>query len=452
VVPLTSVLVALAVLIVVGILLHRLTRPTEVASEVAESTSPTLRPASHDDVLALVSVAGEAMIDAGFDVDRVQADLQQIAAAHGVPEVEVLAMPTVLVVSTPTGRGMRTAAVAAGQVQLRLHQIEALDEVVTQARHGLDPREATRRIRAIQVEPAPFSRPVQLLGSVLATMGLAVLLGSTWSGVLIAGVLGIVTGVLVLTAQLIPSRYQALVTVVASAGVSLPVFLLARAGLTTDVVPCLIAPLVTLLPGALLTTAVIELATGQMISGAGRLAAGGTQLLLLGLGIVGSALLVGIPALELTTAAPALGTVGPWLGVAVFGVGITVNRCIRPRSLGWILIVLYVAYGAQVLGGLVVGGVLSAFVGAAVVTPVADLVARQRTGPPAIVSFTPAFWLLVPGALGLLGVATLLSGDAAGQDTVLTTVVTMASIALGVLVGRALSALLQLRRDRPRPG
>ncbi|HEU5485619.1 MAG TPA: threonine/serine exporter family protein [Microlunatus sp.] len=440
------------VLTAVGILLHRLTRPTPSATPDGSEQAPaTARPVSEDDVLTLMSVAGEAMIDAGFDVDRVQTDLHDIASAHGLPEVEVLAMPTVLLVSTPTGRGVRTAAVAAGQVQLRLHQIEALDDAITQARRGLDPLEASRRIRAIKLEPAPYSRPVQLLGSVLATMGLAALLGSTWRGVLIAGALGVVTGVLVLTAQLIPSRYQALVTVVASAAVSLTVFLLARAGLTTDVVPCLIAPLVTLLPGALLTTAVIELATGQMIAGAGRLAAGGTQLLLLGLGIVGPALLVGIPALELTTAAPALGAIGPWLGVAVFGVGITVNRCSRPRSLGWILIVLYVAYGAQVLGGLVVGGVLSAFVGAVVMTPVADLVARQRTGPPAIVSFSPAFWLLVPGALGLMGVATMLSGDAAGQDTVLTTVVTMVSIALGVLVGRALSTLLQLRRDQVRP-
>ena len=50
--------------------------------------------------------------------------------------------------------------------------------------------------------------------------------------------------------------------------------------------------------------------------------------------------------------------------------------------MGWILIVLYVAYGAQVLGGLFLGGMLSAFVGALAMTPVADLVARQRGGPP----------------------------------------------------------------------
>jgi uncharacterized membrane protein YjjB (DUF3815 family) len=84
-------------------------------------------------------------------------------------------------------------------------------------------------------------------------------------------------------------------------------------------------------------------------------------------------------------------------------------------------------------------------------TPVADLVARQRTGPPAIVSFTPAFWLLVPGALGLVGVAALLNGDNTGTTTLITTVETMVAIALGVLVGRAISIIVSAREGRGGP-
>jgi uncharacterized membrane protein YjjB (DUF3815 family) len=103
------------------------------------------------------------------------------------------------------------------------------------------------------------------------------------------------------------------------------------------------------------------------------------------------------------------------------------------------LLVLYVAYSAQVLGDLAVGGVLSAFIGALVVTPVTSLVARQPTGPAPMVTFTPAFWLLVPGALGLVGVADVLGGDAAASDSLVTTLATMVAIALGVLAGSALS-------------
>ena len=36
-------------------------------------------------------------------------------------------------------------------------------------------------------------------------------------------------------------------------------------------------------------------------------------------------------------------------------------------------------------------------------TPVALAVARLPGGPPSQVTFLPAFWLLVPGAIGLIG-------------------------------------------------
>jgi uncharacterized membrane protein YjjB (DUF3815 family) len=84
-------------------------------------------------------------------------------------------------------------------------------------------------------------------------------------------------------------------------------------------------------------------------------------------------------------------------------------------------------------------------------TPVATIVARQRSGPPAMVSFTPAFWLLVPGALGLVGVTTLLDGDSSGVQTLMTTASTMVAIALGVLVGWALIGMFRrMRRQRRR--
>ncbi|MEO6998724.1 MAG: threonine/serine exporter family protein, partial [Terracoccus sp.] len=182
--------------------------------------------------------------------------------------------------------------------------------------------------------------------------------------------------------------------------------------------------------------------------GAARLAAGAMQLLLLALGIITAAALVGIPAIDLSEARAGLGPVAPWIAVGVFGVGIVLGQCARAGSLGWILLVLYVAYGAQVIGDALFGGVLSAFVGAAVMTPVAVLVARQPSGPPTLVSFMPAFWLLVPGALGLVGVTTILDGDTYGLRTLTTTTTTMVAIALGVLVGLAFSTAGRTVRTR----
>ena len=287
--------------------------------------------------------------------------------------------------------------------------------------------------------PPPWPRRVRLLGHVILTVGLALILGGNAVELVVSGALGLAVGALQLSSGTAPA-YRTILPVASAFGVAFAVFLLARSGADVGVFAPLIAPLVTFLPGALLTTAVIELSTGQMISGAGRLAAGGMQLVLLAVGIVAAAQAVGVPATSvLDTAVDGLGSVAPWLGVAIFAIGIVLYNCARPSALPWIMLVLYVAYAAQVIGGLVFGGVLSAFVGAAVMTPVAMVVARHPNGPVTLVTFLPAFWLLVPGALGLVGVTKYLGeGQAYAYSSLVTAGSTMVAIALGILMGLAL--------------
>jgi uncharacterized membrane protein YjjB (DUF3815 family) len=73
-----------------------------------------------------------------------------------------------------------------------------------------------------------------------------------------------------------------------------------------------------------------------------------------------------------------------------------------------------------------------------VATPMGYLIQLRFKGPPAMVTFLPSFWLLVPGALGLLSVKQILSDRAAGIDGLITTVFVFASIALGTLMGASL--------------
>jgi uncharacterized membrane protein YjjB (DUF3815 family) len=98
--------------------------------------------------------------------------------------------------------------------------------------------------------------------------------------------------------------------------------------------------------------------------------------------------------------------------------------------------VLYAGWTGQYLGNLVFGSYLSGFVGAIVMTPLAYLVERLPSGPPALVTFLPAFWMLVPGALSLMGITEYLSYDAvAGMQDLLGPLGSMIAIALGVLCG-----------------
>ena len=381
---------------------------------------------------------GEAMIDAGDPVTHVQASLTRVAEVNGASASEVVVMATALFVSVPGSESVHTAVATAGGRSLRLDQVEALYDLVEDAEAGrIRPAEGLARVDCIRSLAPPFGAVARVLGYVVLTMGLALILRATWYDLVLSGVLGGAVGILQLAVGRYAPAYRVFLPVVASFAVALTVFLLARGSADIGVFTPVIAPLVTFLPGALLTTSVIELSTGQMISGAGRLAAGAMQLILLAVGIVLAAELVGVPPATVAfSAVQPLGEWTPWIGVAVFGCGVVVHFCARPSSLGWIVLVLYAAYVGQALGGLWFSGVLSAFVGAVVMTPVAVLVARRRSGPPVLVSFLPAFWLLVPGALGLIGVTKYLGDDRVyGAASLVTAGATMVAIALGVLLG-----------------
>lgn len=87
-----------------------------------------------------------------------------------------------------------------------------------------------------------------------------------------------------------------------------------------------------------------------------------------------------------------------WLRL-IFGIGVWIF--FSGPSLFWLCVVLYAAWLGQFVRNEIFGGYVSAFSGALVMTPGAYAVERQAGGPPALVTFLPAFWLLVPGARGL---------------------------------------------------
>ena len=203
-VPLSSVLIALAVL-VVSLLLLRLARMGDAEIALPEVAPPRTGTEAATDVLLLLGSAGEALIDSGFDVDDVDANLGKIARAYGMADTEIIALPTALLVSSRTGGQLRTRAVSSGRQRLRLHQIEELDDIIRAARTGgIDPRWAHDQIGAIRTRPPPFGPSMQVVGQVLATVGLAVLLGSSWLGIMVAAGLGGLTGALLLAGSRVP--------------------------------------------------------------------------------------------------------------------------------------------------------------------------------------------------------------------------------------------------------
>ena len=73
----------------------------------------------------------------------------------------------------------------------------------------------------------------------------------------------------------------------------------------------------------------------------------------------------------------------------------------------------------------------------------ATVVELRRPQLARLVLFLPAFWLLVPGSLGLVGVTELAAGRESASDVALGVLGVAISISLGLLVGSSLGRSLR---------
>jgi uncharacterized membrane protein YjjP (DUF1212 family) len=409
----------------------------EMAGPTASSEGP-LAGANGRDLRQFLLYLGSGLTAAGEAVNHIEEHLRRVAAAYGAPRARVGVLPTSVVVALEPGRPATLELTRQLRGALRLDQTAALFEVLKAAERGeLSPDEGSRRVLEIVDMKPRFGRSVTILGHVVLTVGICLVLKPSWGDLALAALFGALVAVL----KLIGARWtsvQMIMPVSAAFVVAATRFLLAGQGWVDADLRAMVAPLVTFLPGAALTMAVVELSAAEMVTGASRLVAGTMQLLLLASGIIGAAQVVGLPSADALVEVPRslLGWWAPWLGVLIVGVGSYLYHSAPPRSLGWLCLVLYAGWIGQYLGDQAFGGYLSGFVGAIVMTPVAYLVERRPSGPPALVSFLPAFWLLVPGALGLIGVTEYLGTEAlAGIQDFLGAVGSMVAIALGVLCG-----------------
>jgi uncharacterized membrane protein YjjP (DUF1212 family) len=382
---------------------------------------------------------GAAMNASGEPVYAVQERLTKVAAAYGALATTVSAFPTYLMVTMGRGAPATVEVTTPLASSPRLDQIAALDHLLQDAERGVvPPADGLRRLAAIRQLRPRFGRLQSIAGYSVLTMGLCLILQPAPLDVAAAAVFGALVGALRSFGRSQPTL-QILMPVIAAFSVSTLSALAVKEELLEPGMRAMVASLVVFLPGAALTTAVLELAAGQMVSGSSRLVSGTVQLALLSFGILAGIETIGMPSSRvLFGREELLGAWTPWLGVLVFAAGVTVAHSAPARSFPGLLVVLYAAWTAQVLGNAVFGGYVSALVGATVMTVVAVLVSRFLAAMPSHASFLPGFWLLVPGALGLIGL-TELAGGGGGHDLV-ATVGSIFAVALGVLCGSQLIA------------
>jgi len=386
----------------------------------------------------MLGAIGPALLASTQATNDVEATLQELADSYGRSDLRVFVLPTLVMVEDTSTAPSQTAIFPADQNALRLDQAGAIEHVVRRAfRERLTPEVVVSEVARIGAAPPRFGAVLTVIGHTLLTVGFGMVLNPTLTALPVYVVLGVIVGVIVLVGSRVETL-SLILPVFTAFTVTLLIAFLIRPLVHDDVLRLVAPALVSFLPGLTLTIAAVELTSGQVMAGASRLVYGIARLGLLAFGVYAGLSVAGEP--TASTATPTqLGAWAPWVGIVLVSLGYYLFSAAPRRSLPWILYALVVAYTAQLLGNLLLGPELSGLIGAVIVVPAVYLAARLKAAPPAAIMLTCAYWLLVPGAMGFIGISEAASGTAGGISTILQTFGSLIAIAIGMVIGAGLS-------------
>ncbi|MEL4356852.1 MULTISPECIES: threonine/serine ThrE exporter family protein [unclassified Luteococcus] len=392
-------------------------------------------------VRRLLAYAGASLIAGGATVTDAENEVRRLGRHFGYPDVQVSGYPTSISLSLASGEPCTIERIEGG---LRLDQSMQVGDVRRDLMAGrLSIDDGVAALAVARHKPHLYGLPGFFGGLFAVSMGICLIMQPAWPNVLLAGLCSLLVSLL-MQASGRHALLAALLPTLAAFVVSLAVLGAWRLGLIDGPLRTLICPIAVLLPGALLSTGIAELATGALVSGTARFFHGIVQLLLFALGVVAAGLVLGVPPSELTNVR--LQQIGLWslpLGLAMISVGITLSESVPWRMSVWTTLVLSCTFLTQMLGQTYGGSLpVGAFCGAVVASFASTALEATRSKVPRLITFLPSFWLLVPGTLGLMGITTL--GLGTGQsEAVIGVLALVTSIALGLLVGSALALPLK---------
>jgi uncharacterized membrane protein YjjP (DUF1212 family) len=238
--------------------------------------------------LDLVVQAGELLLENGAATYRVEETMTTLGHALGLPEIAIFATPTgfMLQAAGPTHALTRVRRVSRMGVNMnRLVSVNRLSRDAARGEHT--PESVAVRLAAIRAQKPIYPTWLVVGGVAVACGAFALLLGGGWRE-FAAAVLGALVGMLFRVwlrgSKLVPL----LVTIVAAFGATAASTLGCHALRcpSPDLAP--IAAVLQLVPGVPLVTSVIDLATGDILSGLTR----GAYAVLMAIGIALGMLLV----------------------------------------------------------------------------------------------------------------------------------------------------------------
>jgi uncharacterized membrane protein YjjP (DUF1212 family) len=378
---------------------------------------------------------GRALHRYGTPAHRLEASLEELAERLGL-HGQFFATPTSLFIALGEMNEQRTYLIRVEPGEVNLGKLSALDEIVERVAHlELDPVNAERQVRIVEAQPPHFGPVVNIIAQALSCAGAAIFFGGRWREACLAGVVGLILGVLW---AFVAGNRRALRLFETLAGMISATIAVIGSWLWGGEVSASIVTvsgIIMLVPGLTMTVAINELATRNLASGTARLMGALTILTSLGFGAaIGLRLQTLFP---LSLMPPELAITPLWIElpiVFISAMAFTVVFQARRRDAPWILLTSILAlYGAR-LGGTFLGPELGACFGAFGVGLTSNLIARLRNRP-AVITALPGLILLVPGSIGFRSFSALMDHNVIhGVEAAFTMFLVAISIVFGLFL------------------
>ena len=300
------------------------------------------------------------------------------------------------------------ARVQPGDLDLGL--LARTDELVEELCSGKrDLDDALMRLEEINNKPNPYPRWIILIAFGLASAAFSMLMGTSWVDVIASVILGVGVYGLVVWGEKSPrvqTALEPLAAMTAAFGASAMTFIEPSINLPLVV----LASIIVFIPGLALTVGLSELAARDLVSGTARVMDALMVLFKLYFGAflgfaVASLLLGNVPQVE----AIRLPHWSGWLAVLVLSFCLMVMFKIRLKDAPWGIAAGFLGHGVSIVASAYFGTALGIFFAALFLGIYANLFARWRKAPAAIV-LLQGIVVLVPGSKLYMGLNTVISG------------------------------------------
>jgi uncharacterized membrane protein YjjP (DUF1212 family) len=415
------------------------------------------RAADQADLELRLAQLGALLLDAGLSVTDVRDRLHEIrdAVSPGA-NFSVSVLPSMVLASDNASGTARV--VTADGAELTFRQAAQASRLARSVHDGAVPiDQIAARAEAIRSDGRAHPLIGSIIGSALISVGLAILFRCPWWAICTTLVVGALVGLLLWALDQIPGSAAVAPFIAALTSTMLVGAFAHELGLGPVPLFAVCAPIAVLVPGAMITNALLELTATDIVTGSARLAYGLIILGFMTAGIAAGAALTGLridpesaalvgEAASVTGAAGGWGALPPlwmsWAGVVILAVGIGAAFGSAARLTALNMAVMTATYGVLVLFTVPFGSVLATGITAGALFVVARSMETLTSTVPATVSFQPAFLLLVPGTVGLVAMASL------DTTTLAVAPAMFASICIGTKIGAILSSAPRFLRRR----